>query len=448
MDGTSGGMNDAIDYSEQISLLAERLKAETFTSHPEVDKALHELFLVFAQQFVLQWYTSLSDDQEFLGELIGILKHVCRVLEYEIFPRISFIRLFAQDLPQLLHTHVRDYQLCKEKYGTIFAGGRSMEELFHGIQPHVALEDAESELAYLRQAVEMIMRKLLPPEEMKSDLFRILLKETLVHVVLAPIMTKMAKREEILDLILVGLSPSTNEFGMVEGSVEDSRINDTVDASTSAVQSQQSSRSRLNQAWSKPEFDFLTSPGRWSSQSVAQGRKSLMKISHSLRAKSRAVEDNEDVHLEEAWLDLLLTISPAPLRKRFLYIQYHFFIKPILQFLGGSIVNRKIANIIHALTGPKNVAFLVTLLVDVISPDKPKPGGDFDGPADIFSKELQITRAMPRHIKWLFSENEIEHSMMELFDMLDNQYINKHLLFALLDLVLSHIIPNDKAPAI
>lgn len=91
------------------------------------------------------------------------------------------------DLPKLLTIHYHDYRQAKSRmYMDHGSGSDSLAQLFHGMQPHFALQPIKNrEQEYLRLLTEAILKTLLEPEDYQSDCVRHLIREILSNLVLS-----------------------------------------------------------------------------------------------------------------------------------------------------------------------------------------------------------------------------------------------------------------------
>lgn len=80
----------------------------------------------------------------------------------------------------------------------------SIESLFHGMQPHFALQTENPTLQqteYLRALTEAILKILLPPEDYRSDCVRHLVREILANLVFANLIEVLADPYTIHSII-------------------------------------------------------------------------------------------------------------------------------------------------------------------------------------------------------------------------------------------------------
>ncbi|TPX38019.1 hypothetical protein SmJEL517_g00394 [Synchytrium microbalum] len=154
------------------------LKAIPITASAKVDEELKKVFTLFLRDYVTVWYNLISEDEDFVNAVLHTYIHLVRELERRL-KVIDWVMLLTHDLPNVLRRHVNDYRMCKDKLGSTYAGGKSLEELFHGTQPHIALESPEAEEEYLRRTAEKLTQVLFPLFERKCEIVRVLLREML-----------------------------------------------------------------------------------------------------------------------------------------------------------------------------------------------------------------------------------------------------------------------------
>ncbi|TPX68768.1 hypothetical protein SpCBS45565_g02891 [Spizellomyces sp. 'palustris'] len=189
--------------------LFDRIRPERLTSSPLVDAELYKIVSLILRDYVCVWYQELSHDEEFLAKVVHTIGHAVQELEHNCLAKVDWVNFFAKNVPDVLRTHIHDYRNCKEKIGTVYAGGKSLEQLFHGCQPHFALENAETEMEYCRKIVDVLLTILLPEDELKSDCLRFSLREILLNAVLLPAIERFTDGDHINQLIVLVLSSST-----------------------------------------------------------------------------------------------------------------------------------------------------------------------------------------------------------------------------------------------
>lgn len=172
-----------------------------FSSSLLIDDQLRPTLDSLIAEYIQTWYSSISTDTEFIERLSSLLATIISRLEKKL-QRVDFIQLLCLQLPVILKQHLIDYSTAKEKLNTAYSGGRTLNELFHGSQPHFALDSSDRETEYLRNVSDTLLHKFLPFAELKSDILRFLLRELLSNVVLSNLVERLCNPDYISTLIV------------------------------------------------------------------------------------------------------------------------------------------------------------------------------------------------------------------------------------------------------
>lgn len=109
---------------------------------------------------------------------------------------MDWTELILISAPNLLSLHYNDYRQAKTRLSMSHAGSSvSIETLFHGMQPHFALQahnQQQQEAEYLRALTDNILKILLSKEDYDSDCVRHLVRELLSNLVLGNIIELLA----------------------------------------------------------------------------------------------------------------------------------------------------------------------------------------------------------------------------------------------------------------
>ncbi|TPX44384.1 hypothetical protein SeMB42_g04346 [Synchytrium endobioticum] len=154
------------------------LKIVPITSSAKIDEELRAIFALLIRDYITTWYNLISENEDFVNAALGTFIHVVRELESRL-KALDWVMLVTHDIPNVLRRHVNDYRDCKDKLGSTYAGGRTLEELFHGAQPHIAIESPQAEEEYLRLTAEKLTEVLFPSSEKRCEVIRLLLREIL-----------------------------------------------------------------------------------------------------------------------------------------------------------------------------------------------------------------------------------------------------------------------------
>ncbi|GAA5926136.1 Nvj3p [Sporobolomyces koalae] len=171
------------------------------SSHARLDPLILDLIALSLRAFIAPWYNaaiSRDPDKHFLQAVTTVLIRVIQALEVRL-ASIDWTQLVLEDLPSLLENHYRDWDLACEKAQDLSTHNFSRDEMFHRLQPHIAISLSEStgspqvDPVYLRALVDHLLKILLPPEDHRAETERAIVREVLVGVVFGSVFGKVAQ---------------------------------------------------------------------------------------------------------------------------------------------------------------------------------------------------------------------------------------------------------------
>ncbi|GAA5912696.1 PXA domain-containing protein [Sporobolomyces salmoneus] len=169
------------------------------SAHSTLDPLILDLIALSLRAFVTPWYNggiSRDPDKDFLQAVTAILIHVIQALEVRL-ATIDWTELLLRDLPALMEDHYRDWDLANEKAGGSSAHNLSTEEMFHHLEPHIAISlvggAPRVDPVYMRTLVDHLLKLLLPPEDYRAETERAIVREVLVGVVFGSVFGKVAQ---------------------------------------------------------------------------------------------------------------------------------------------------------------------------------------------------------------------------------------------------------------
>ncbi|KAI0762793.1 PXA domain-containing protein [Fomes fomentarius] len=175
----------------------------------ELNPELYDFIALALRAYVNTWWTKITRyDKEFLPEITRILTVVIRTLETRLLAT-DLSPLVFRDLPTLLTQHWTDYRNAQAKQHTSYASGgaASLSQLFHQMQPHMALStDGVLDPVYVRQAVDHILKTCLPSEDYEPETERYIVREIIVKVI-AGVLPRVTQPWFIHKIILDQLGP-------------------------------------------------------------------------------------------------------------------------------------------------------------------------------------------------------------------------------------------------
>ncbi|KAA8912772.1 PXA domain-containing protein [Sphaerosporella brunnea] len=186
-------------HSPPTTPLEELLPA--LTSSTEIDVQLYAVIAIVVRDFILSWYSHISNDHAFIDEIIALIAHCTRALE-ERLRKVDLELLLLDEIPAILDAHVKDYRRAVERHETALAPHLSLSEIFRNYQPHPALTNSpESERLYLKLVSNGILAVLLPTEDLESNCERSLLREILGSMVFGNVLDKLSEPFTIYEII-------------------------------------------------------------------------------------------------------------------------------------------------------------------------------------------------------------------------------------------------------
>lgn len=181
---------------------------------PELNDELYNFIAIALRAYVHPWWTKITRyDKEFLPSITHVLTVVIRALEARVV-RTDLSPLILRDLPSLLSQHYQDYRNAQAKLHTAYAtgGAANLPQLFHQAQPHMAVAaDGTVDEAYVRQALDDVLKACLPTEDYEADPERYIIREILVSVVLGGVIPRLTQPWFIHQTILTLLGPDKEQ---------------------------------------------------------------------------------------------------------------------------------------------------------------------------------------------------------------------------------------------
>ncbi|KAG0306760.1 hypothetical protein BGZ98_001768, partial [Dissophora globulifera] len=183
--------------------------------HPDLDAEAYHFLALLVRDFIQTWYSAFSSDPQFVASVVDVVIDIARRLERRC-QEVDWVGLLLMDVPEVLRRHYMDYRQAAQKLDTAYAPNQTIESIFHGLQPHFALQEGEeSEKEYLRQLADELLRILLPETEYESDCVRWLVREILCCLVLrslVEILTEPDMVNFIVNTLLSDFEPTDEKY--------------------------------------------------------------------------------------------------------------------------------------------------------------------------------------------------------------------------------------------
>ncbi|KAG0374311.1 hypothetical protein BGX24_010558 [Mortierella sp. AD032] len=183
--------------------------------HPDLDAEAYHFLALLVRDFIQTWYSTFSSDPQLVTSVVNVVIEIARELERRS-QEVDWVELLLLDVPEVLRRHYVDFRQATQKLETAYAPNQTIESIFHGLQPHFALQDdEESEKEYLRQLADELLRILLPKAEYESDCVRWLIREILACLVLrslVEILTEPDMINYIVNTLLQDFEPTDEKY--------------------------------------------------------------------------------------------------------------------------------------------------------------------------------------------------------------------------------------------
>ncbi|GAA6061098.1 hypothetical protein JCM10212_006299 [Sporobolomyces blumeae] len=182
-------------------------------SHTALDPLILDLVALALRAYVTTWYNSgisRDPDKDFLQAVTAVLVHVIQALEVRL-ANVDLAELVLVDLSWVFERHYRDWDIAVDKFESGMAHNLSVDEIFHRLNPHLAVSIDERfssltdpspesrtgratvDKVYLRALVDPILKLLLPPEDYRAETERTIVREILVGVVFKSVFNRVAQ---------------------------------------------------------------------------------------------------------------------------------------------------------------------------------------------------------------------------------------------------------------
>jgi hypothetical protein len=175
---------------------------------PELTDEVYDVIALGLRAFVIPWWSKISRyDKEFLPDITRIVAGVVRAVDARVECTDLSLLLLCH-VPAIVTQHYRDHRSAAAKLATSYASGgaASLPQLFHQLQPHMALSpDGRIDTDYFRQVVDHVLKVCLPDDDYQPDAERFIVREIIINVVLNDIIPKVTQpwfiQRALLDLL-------------------------------------------------------------------------------------------------------------------------------------------------------------------------------------------------------------------------------------------------------
>ncbi|KAL5606728.1 hypothetical protein BROUX41_003122 [Berkeleyomyces rouxiae] len=216
-------------HSDQLTAAALEGQLPPLTSSNEMDFQIYGLLAILIRDFVQAWYSKITPDETFVAELINIVAHISRATEQRL-RKVDLESLLMDEIPDLLEQHIIAYRTSK-KPGTRPPIEANSRQIYHALFPSPAmtpvpdahapesiLEQAKNEAIYRKLLVQGMLAMLLPTEDFQSPCLTSLVGEILSETIIGNLVAKKVSQPwmmwEIIGIvcsIITGKKPPPKE---------------------------------------------------------------------------------------------------------------------------------------------------------------------------------------------------------------------------------------------
>ncbi|KAI9806365.1 MAG: hypothetical protein M1825_006480 [Sarcosagium campestre] len=187
--------------SDESKLLPLENLLPPLTSSNEIDLQLYAFVAIIVRETLKPWYSKISVDHDFTEEVVQVTAHCTRAIEQRL-KNVDVQTLLWDDIPRLLESHIKAYE-ASHTQGYLGPMARDPRHIYHTIHPHPALspfpdeakpdtviEQEENEDVYRQLLVQNTLAALLPPEDLENVCLRTLVREVVSEALLGKVLSE------------------------------------------------------------------------------------------------------------------------------------------------------------------------------------------------------------------------------------------------------------------
>ncbi|QSL65435.1 hypothetical protein MERGE_002746 [Pneumocystis wakefieldiae] len=173
-------------------------KLPTLTCSELVDVELYSIIAIICKDHINIWYEQITHDKSFIEESLLLISHVVKELEKRFF-MMKHELLLLHNIPMIAIKHING--ITQKILQADITSHRTFDEIFHEFQHHPALDSYENECLYLRLIADTLIASFLPPDDLKSECERVIIREILSDFVFKRIIDKLSEPSILFEII-------------------------------------------------------------------------------------------------------------------------------------------------------------------------------------------------------------------------------------------------------
>lgn len=381
------------------------------TPSSEVDLQLYCLIGLFFRLFIHRWYERLTDDHEFIDEIVDITAHVSRNIVTRA-QNLNMTTLLLDDVPLVLNDHLEAYRRIHRELGSRFLPDETMDKAMDHINQHFSLtNDDSTESDYLKVMSKSVIQFLLPYDDLESGLVQEFMKSLLSDLLLKNIVEKIIQPYQIFEIISI-----VCEFLLNEDEIEKQESNNGFEKIQSFISQMMGLISKSGPSGSK-KAEVST---QVFSLSIFSFLSNLFQINSSRPVLYAFIRSSVPVISQPPINNLLTNLIENTLEKS---LQSESLISLIIQKLRNNLF-------------PED---------DEMGPPRVEPDlEEFEQIRTTTKNNLKSVCQKYRFVSRLAiaTDSELDDTLDDFLTTFENKRINKHLVYRLLDLVMIRLIPE------
>lgn len=414
-----------LDWRDKLPLL---------TSSDQVNIEIYAFFGLICRQFIQAWYYKIVDDPAFIYDISAVLAHVTRQIEERVV-QIDMFELALDELPTIIEAYIKDVRMVHARYKSSLLPADSIESAFHAIRPHPALGSAEDERAFLQMLSRGLVVSLLDQASLNSPLAVSLISSIICDIGLKNAVEKLSEPWMLYEIFTKVLNILCPPKPTEEEKPEVKAFTATASVTSGGLTTQAGALytrvvSICGSALTKGGrlFAFLASFAGGEELSYEKTRVPLVGTSiFSL------IDTLFQFNTKKPLLPASLKVMSIP----FAYGRLGKICNRVVDFfLSKSIGNEQaIAKILSTVRGtlfPNN---------GPMGPGRPFPSDEEQATIRATASNRLLT-AVPESARFVLYGDDPQKSVDGILDLFGNKYMNKHLVYNLLDHLVSKVAPE------
>ncbi|KAI4278228.1 MAG: hypothetical protein LQ337_001169 [Flavoplaca oasis] len=453
------------------------------SSSNEIDLQLYTIIAIVVQELVYSWYGQITSDEAFVEEVVRIIAHCTRAVEGRL-RKIDLESLLLDEIPGLVESHVLAYRIS---HGSAWISHlpNASRAVYHELNPHPAMspvpdpsydtsiiQQMKNEVDYRQLLVQAALAVLLPTEDLENVCLRTLVADVIAESILGKSIggrvcegwfvwtsiTKLVEQVKALSKsrttgkeIEVDTRSRLEKFGLLSERGDDTRpANDGRRSTFSEI------------FWRVLQYGYLTVIGiqfiivglftaSWEPRRSSWSKKPASEATVAPAVTLRPLLDFKIFSLLSTILDLSFRM---PWLRGSLALMQHHLVQSPLSLLRVGAVDRILDQYLHHLLvthlNPSIIPPVLSTIRTTLFPKNALPPPPPDPPSP--EQQIEIRRHCAETVCSLIpailsraaglSRQQIVREVEEELDVWGDAYLNKHLAYQVLELVILRVLPE------